>query len=63
MKRIYVKPILKIVSCRPLCFCAASSNPNNWQVGAEGDGDAPTGGVDDETEPIPPGARRYIWDE
>lgn len=58
MKRIYLKPNTKIVSCRPMCFIAASKPDWNWDEKPEDlDGD-----IDDETEPIPQGARAYIWD-
>ena len=63
MKRIYVKPLIKVVSCRPMCFVAAS-DPTQWQV--EGptpyNPGQPNPGNDGDDDETGSSSRGLIWD-
>lgn len=66
MKRIYVKPTVKLVQCRTVHFFAvsgtSSSDPVIWndQIGDGGSKDD----IDPSTEPDPGDeSRRMLWDD
>lgn len=62
MKRTYIKPVMKLVECRPMKFVAASTDNTQWNYNTGGTDQ----NVDDETEPNPEGSRwlkENMWDE
>lgn len=67
MKRTYITPITKILSCRTVTFLAASPT-TDWQTGTQGQN---PGNYDDvgggDNTPDPNGDSRYLksgmWDE
>lgn len=67
MKRIYVKPTVKLVQCRTVNFFAVSGTPStdptiiwNDQIGDGGSKDD----IDPTTEPNPgEESRRVLWDD